>query len=268
MVYSDYSLATDSITFNVATSPDGLTWTAVNEAEGFRVLSGRTNAWDNLIETPELVAINDSLFLYYIGYPEANFDNGIYASQIGLAVGTDIASLARAANQPVIPRGGPNDLDALTSPAVVEHEETYYMLYTGWTNILTAEGFLGLTGATSPDGIRWEKTETPLFPEVANTRFETATEADLVQGPDSLFYLFFSAEGGIALARSSQPFGPWEVYPEFIIVSEYDWESGEVVAPSALIEDGLVKIWYSGVVNDFAGASIGYAEIDLPFDWP
>ena len=268
MVYSDYSLATDSITFNAATSSDGITWSALGADEGFRIFSGDTSSWDKLIETPELVAIDNLLHLYYIGYPESNFDNGIYTSEIGLATGAEITSLTRIDNEPTLPRGGPNDFDALTSPAVVEHEGMYYMLYTGWTNILTATGFLGLTGATSTDGLRWEKTETRLFPEVAGTRFETATEADLVKGPDALFYLFFSAEGGIALARSDQPFGPWEIYPEFIIVSEYAWESGEVVAPTALIEDGLVKVWYSGVVDNFAGSSIGYAEIDFPLDWP
>jgi hypothetical protein len=52
-----------------------------------------------------------------------------------------------------------------------------------------------------------------------------------------------------------------------IIESEFDCESGEVVAPSALIENGKARIWYAGVVGDFTGASIGYAEIDFPFNW-
>ena len=130
-----------------------------------------------------------------------------------------------------------------------------------------ATGFLGQTGATSSDEVNWEKTETEIFPEVLDTKFETATEADLVKGPDNVFYLFFSAEGGIALARSDQPFGPWEIYPEMIIESEFDWESGEVVAPSALIENGKARIWYTRVVGNFGGASVGYAEIDFPFDW-
>ena len=267
LVYSDYSLATDSITFNAATSADGMTWSKIDDSEGFRIVSGQVGSWDKLIETPELVEINDSLYLYYIGYPESNFDNGIYASEIGVALGSEITSLTRPTEEPVLPRGGPIDSDALTSPAVVEHEGVYYMLYTGWTNILTTTGFLGQTGATSTNGIDWEKTNTQVFPEVRDTRFETATEADLVKGPDSLFYLFFSAEGGIALARSSQPFGPWDIYPEFIVVSEYEWESGEVVAPTALIEEGKAKIWYSGGVGDFTGSSIGYVEIDFPFDW-
>lgn len=206
MVYSDYSLATDSITFNAATSQDGISWTHISTEEGFRIFSGDVSSWDKLIETPELVVINDSLYMYYIGYPESNFDNGIYESEIGLAVGDELTNLKRTQSTPILPRGGAKDKDALTSPTVIFHQNQYFMMYTGWADILTASGFLGQTGATSPDGRNWIKNEEALFEKVIDTKFETATETDLVKAPDGMFYLFFSAEGGIALARSNQPF--------------------------------------------------------------
>ena len=141
MIYSDYSLETDSITFNVATSPDGIEWTPISSEDGFRIFSGDVNSWDKLIETPELVFINNEYHLYYIGYPESNFDNGIYESEIGLATGTQITSLQRVDSAPTIPRGGPKDQDALTSPTVINHNGLYYMMYTGWTDILTQQDF-------------------------------------------------------------------------------------------------------------------------------
>ena len=268
MIYSEYSLATDAIAFHAVVSSDGINWQGLSQAPGSEIFSGSaTNDWDRLIETPELIRIGEDYYLYYIGYPDAELNNGIYASQIGLAIGTEPESIARVGDVPLLARGGPVDVDALTSPSVVEHEGTYYMLYTGWSNILSGDGFLGQTAATSTDGISWNKLDEGIFTEVATSTFETATEADIVKGTDGLFYLFYSAEGGIALARSDHPLGPWELYPEMLISSELTWESGEVVAPTALIENGKAKIWYSGIVGNFGGGSIGYAEIDFPFEW-
>lgn len=268
MLFSDYSLATDSITFNAAKSDDGVNWTLLSQDEGYRVFSGNAaSTWDRLIETPELLRVGDQIFLYYIGYPDSNIDSGIYASQIGLAIGSDAETLTRNSDNPILARGGSYDEDALTSPSVIEHAGMYYMVYTGWANILEAGGFLGQLGATSNDGINWQKTNEGIFEEVMGSQFETATESDLVVGPDGLFYLFYTAEGGIALARSANPFGPWELYPDFLLTSTYEWEAGEVVAPSVLIENGKARIWYSGIEGNFTGGSIGYAEIEFPFDW-
>lgn len=267
MAFSDYSLESDSITFAAATSTDGINWSRLDNGAMGRIFSADIESWDKLIETADLNVINDSIYLYYIGYPNTDISSGIYAAQLGLATGNSPDEITRFGNQPVVPNGGDLDQDAITSPAVVFHEGLYYLLYTGWSNILTAEGFLGLTGATSPDGKNWTKLNQPVFDEVSTTMFETATEAELVAGPDGQFYLFFSAEGGIAMARSNAPFGPWEIYPDFIITPEFDWESGEVNAPSVIIEEELVRIWYAGVIGNFAGSAIGYAEIDFPLDW-
>jgi len=263
MWLSDYALATDVITFSPFKSADGLNWQPVR----LDAFAGSATGWDKLIETPEVIRIGDQLHLYYIGYPESDFDDGIYDAEVGLATAAIGESFTRYQPAPVLPRGGTWDEDAITSPGVVAHEGKYYMIYTGWTDILEATGFLGLTGAVSDDGVNWTKTEEAIFSAVSQTPFETATESDITKGPDGMFFLFFSAENGIALARSSAPFGPWEIYPEPIIRSKYEWESGEVVAPAALIENGKARIWYTGVVGDFVGGSVGYAEIDFPFAW-
>ncbi|MEO0468915.1 MAG: hypothetical protein AAF206_04780 [Bacteroidota bacterium] len=268
MVYSDYDLQTDSISFNLVKSDDGINWTPYRSGADTRIFSGNVASWDKLIETPYLMVRNDSVYLYYIGYPDSELINGIYESSIGVAVGVSPDDLIRPQTSPILERGGLRDKDAMTSPSIVEFEGLYYMIYTGWADVLTSDGFLGQTAATSEDGIRWTKTDRNLIPEVQETAFETATETEVIKGPDQQFYLFFSAEGGIALARSESPLGPWDIYPQMLIESEHAWEAGEVVAPTVLIEDGKMRIWYTGVIGLFEGASIGYAEMDFPLVWP
>lgn len=268
MVYSDYRLSSDSIVFNAARSTDGIRWEPVFDDPDARVFSGNPGAWDGRIETPEIVEIDGTVHLYYIGYPESDFTVGVYASQIGVAVDDGTGVFRRLGPDPALPRGGRLDQDALTSPAVIPHAGGWTMLYTGWRRILEAGGFLGLTGAVSTDGREWTKTDREVLPSILDTPFETATEADLEPGGDGWLYLFFSAENGIAMARSRTPAGPWAIWPEPIVVADRPWESGEVVAPTALVEDGRVRLWYTGVVGDFTGASIGYVEFELPREWP
>lgn len=267
MIYSEYLLSIDSIQFNAVVSDDGVDFRKVDESDQFNILKGNPGTWETYIETPDFNIIDNDVYLYYVGYPESNFDNGIYNAQIGLVRGSGLRDIDRFNMQPIIKNGTAIDKDAMTSPAVVYHDNLYYMIYTGWSDILTGNGFLGLTAATSTDGITWQRENKPVFPEVANSLFETATEAEYVKGPDGMFYLLFSAEGGIALARSSQPLGPWEIYPEFIIQPELDWEAAEVVAPSMVIDEDKARIWYTAAEEGFQGSVLGYAEMDFPFHW-
>jgi hypothetical protein len=78
-----------------------------------------------------------------------------------------------------------------------------------------------------------------------------------------MYYLFISGDETICVARSSNIFGPYEVYPEPIIKREFSWESTSAIAPTVLIENGKARMWYMGVVTSGTGAdfAIGYAEV-------
>lgn len=54
-----------------------------------------------------------------------------------------------------------------------------------------------------------------------------------------------------------------------ILKIDYYRESTSVIAPSVLIENNKVRMWYMGVIASGTRAdfAIGYAESDFPFNW-
>lgn len=144
------------------------------------------------------------------------------------------------------------------------------MIYTGWA--LDNHGY-GLFGAISNDGINWQKDEQILISNSdVSWSIDNPREAELIKTPDGMFYLFFTSDiahnkSFIGLARSDHPFGPWEVYPEPIIVKNYDWEESGLIAPAVLIENNKIRVWYMAETNNFSNFYIGYAEIKYPINW-
>ncbi len=259
-----------------AKSMDGLNWQIMDGDlnEESIALDYRPNEWDKHLETAEVVRTDNEILLYYSGYPiEPQEQNTVIGNgEIGLARSVDGVTFERVKSEPILTRGTQDakDYNALFSPTVVLDNGTYYMLYTGWCIDSCNKPFIGLLGATSPDGINWVKQQEPvLFGGQVNLEWVgyTLAEADLVKGPDNKYYLFFTGENGIGVARSDQPFGPWDVYPYPILVKDQSWESSEIVAPSVIIENGKVRLWYMGVVGQFEDFSIGYAEADFPLEW-
>ncbi len=259
-----------------AKSTDGLTWQIMDGSltEESIALDYRPNKWDKHLETAEVIKSGNEIFMYYSGYPVESQELGttVANGEIGLASSIDGITFERIKSEPILTRGTPDekDFNALFSPTVIYDNGTYYMLYTGWCIDNCNKPFIGLLGAISSDGINWVKQQEPiLFGDQVNLEWVgfTLAEADLVKGPDNKYYLFFTGENGIGVAKSDQPFGPWKVYPNPILVNEQSWESSEIVAPSVIIENGKVRLWYMGVVGLFEDFSIGYAEADFPLEW-
>lgn len=258
-----------------AESDDGIAWTKSAPAgDGESIALDVTAGWDRYLETAEVVARTDGMMMWYGGYPAEAADTGktVANGEIGLATSGDGITFTRSQTTPVLARGTSADPDwnALFSPAVVLDGGTYYMLYTGWAiDDAPATPFIGILGATSSDGVTWTKRSAPVLdgPSMGLAWIGTVKEVDLVKGPDGVWYLFFSSDGGIGLARSAtSPFGPWDIHPEPVLVADQAWES-EVIAPSVLIEDGRMRMWYMGFQPGFTDFAIGYAEAAFPFDW-
>ncbi len=259
-----------------AKSTDGISWEVMagSETEDSIALDYRANEWDKHLETAEVIKSGNKILMYYSGYPVESQEMGtiIGNGEIGLATSTDRITFSRVQSAPVLTRGSQDtkDFNALFSPTIIHENCTYYMLYTGWCIDNCNQPFIGLLGATSVDGIHWNKYQKPiLFGNQLNLDWVgfTLAEADLVKGTDNKYYLFFTGENGIGVAKSAHPFGPWDVYPNPILVKEYNWESSKIVAPSVIIENDKVRLWYMGVVGEFEDFSIGYAEADFPLQW-
>jgi hypothetical protein len=176
----------------------------------------------------------------------------------------------RVQNGPVLqPTTGFFDDYMTASPSVVWREGRYHMVYTGhcskpagYTPILPPsltcpeDAGIFLLGATSPDGVHWTKKPEPIIRPLPGRRWMGAmTEAELVAGPDGWFYLFFTGNGplesrSIGVARSREPFGPWDINPNPILTGRPWPLSGlhKVLAPSVHIDeaDGGVLMWFNG----------------------
>jgi hypothetical protein len=180
-------------------------------------------------------------------------------------------TFTRIQEGPVLePTRGFYDDYMLASPSVIRHDGSLFMVYTGhcqkpagYTPLLppglTCPGDSGifLLGATSSDGVHWTKEDAPIIEPLPNARWMShgVTEAELVTGPDGWFYLFFTGNGpsesrAIGLARSPEPFGPWDIDPKPILEGLPSPLSGlhKVLAPSVHIDvpTGRVLMWFNG----------------------
>lgn len=258
-------------------SVDGIHWTPAHEVKGTEsiALDVTAGTWDDHLETVSVIKKDGQLWMYYCGYPdEADVAGKIVAeSQIGLAKSDNTVIFTRASADPVLPLGAANskDANALFSPTVIREGNTYYMLYVGYCIENCSPAFLGILGATSTDGETWTKLPDPI---ISGVDFDLSwasviKEPEIVKAPDNVFYLFISGDTGIGVARSTNILGPYEVYPEPILEKKYDWESNSVIAPTVIIEDNKVRMWYMGVKVFDGGAdfAIGYAESPFPFNW-
>lgn len=260
-----------------AKSIDGLHWIPSDNITGKEsiALDVNSSSWDKHLEAVAVLRQGNETWMYYCGYPEeADVAGTIIAEgQIGLARSSNNITFTRAFGDPVLKLGATNskDANALFSPTLLKEGNTYYVLYVGYCIENCSPAFIGILGATSTDGKVWTKLNQPI---ISGTDFDlewaqVIKEPALVKGPDGIFYLFISGDKSIGVARSNNILGPYEVYPDPILKIDYDWESTSVIAPSVLIENNKVRMWYMGVVASGTGAdfAIGYAESDFPFNW-
>lgn len=271
------------VEMSVVVSEDGINWGYApidpvdNEIPETVALESNLNGWDRVLETNDVIKIGDEFFMYYSGYDPNNTTSvGVSRAEIGVARSSDGFTFERFLEGPVLKRStNGNDNTALFSPTLIEFEGIFYMVYTGWclpedrckSDIQPFQ----LLGATSVDGINWVKREEPVLNgDIAGLDFTAATfEASLIQGPDDLFYLFFTADdaegvGTFGVGRSENPFGPWDLFPETVISPDALVDLDGIVAPDVIIEDGKFSMWYAAVLGDFDDFQINYAEADFP----
>ncbi|MFZ6001849.1 MAG: hypothetical protein ACOYW3_15160, partial [Bacteroidota bacterium] len=278
MYYSSLVMnPTEKLIIAGAKSKDGVNWIPSNNTIGKEstALDINVSGWDKHLEAVSVLNQGNEMWMYYCGYPqEAEVIGSIVAEgEIGLATSRNNVTFTRSSTDPILKLGAVNskDANALFSPTVVKEGNTYYMLYVGYCVEKCTPAFIGILGATSPDGKTWTKLAKPV---IAGTDFnlewaQVIKEPALVKGPDGVFYLFISGDKYIGVARSNNILGPYEVYPEPILKIDYAWESTAVIAPSVIIENNKARMWYMGVVASGTGVdfAIGYAESDFPFNW-
>lgn len=272
----------------VISTDNGQSWQHPTDStvDDFAVLTGRPANWDKILETVDVVKVDNEYWMYYTGYRDGESDNTVVENyQVGLAISTDGGMSftrtrdATSMNGPIIPMSASDDMamdrHAITSPSVVLDNGVFYMVYTGWN---TTDNFSGpgagiwTLGATSVDGISWTKQAGPLL-QLSDVSWADGSinESDIYLSSDGTWHFVFTAEEGIGLGRATTPFGPYTFSAGPLFSAQYDWEIAEIVAPNVIVEDGILvngsalRIWYTGIETDaFYPAVVGYAEAPYP----
>lgn len=263
----------------VMSSDNGVTWNPPdNSPNDYIALEPQQSGWDNTLETIDVLKVGNEYWMYYTGYREGEGDNThVENYEIGLAIsqdGINFTRISESLNQPILARDLSNentfDRHAMTSPAIIYDSGMYHMIYAGWnvTNDWTgANAGIRIMGATSSDGINWQKIEEPIL-EPTDIEFSPdVNEASLIKSDDGFWIIPFSTGSSIGIARSRSFIGEYDIYPRTIVSPSYGWD-GEVTAPDGFIENGKIRLWFHGVKTpEYWPWVIGYAEADYPFNW-
>lgn len=264
----------------VISTDDGNTWQSPNgnNSIDYPALKANPEGWDETLETIDVLQVNNEYWMYYTGYIEGQDDNNgtISNYEIGLAIssnGIDFTRHPSSVDQPILSRDTSSintfDRHAMTSPGVVYDGQTFRMIYAGWNveNNWTGDNAgIRILGASSQDGIIWNKNTEPLIIPSEISYSPDINEASLLFS-DGQWYIPFSTSNSIGIARSSNFTGPYEIYPSAIIDPSGDWDS-EVTAPDGIIENGKMRLWYHGVKEPvYWPWVIGYAEADFPLSF-
>lgn len=138
-----------------STSPDGRTWTRVQEDPVFR---GDDLDYVGLtvLASSALVQDDGTWVLYFYTWDDNTWPGA--PSSIGRATAPDPLGPWTADAQPVLLPGPEGSWDSLAvrAPSVVRSENGYVMFYGGFDG---QEAMIGM--ATSPDGVQWTKFDVP-----------------------------------------------------------------------------------------------------------
>lgn len=264
----------------VATSPDGDTWTMAETGDSVvpgRVVGGRNGKWDERIEAAFVLRTKDAFLLYYGGYTDEpgsppHVEAGGFPASMGLARSTDGIHFERVQDEPIFEGtpGGP-DWDAVYSPTITERDGTYHMVYAGHCYSACAPLGVRIMGATSTDGVHWDKRPEPVLesrPSDPAWMSDGVAEPGYVKGDDGYWYLFFTGLGmnesrTLGVLRGKTPFGPWEGAPALVLGPRRGTFENEVLAPDLRVEGDRVRMWFLAHGSDDRFFT-GYAEAHWP----
>jgi predicted GH43/DUF377 family glycosyl hydrolase len=252
-----------------ARSDDGLAWQNIETDDVIdgAILRGRVGEWDERLESPYLVQRDDALWLYYSGYRDEGDPAPGFPAALGLARSTDGVTFERVSDAPIMqPTAGGPDNDAIYSAVIASEADGYRMIYVGhcYTNCDDGAG-VRLLGATSADGVTWDKQDAPVLVGDASIAWTTdgVAEPALTCADDGCALFFTGLQGearviGVATADSAA--GPWTIQPDPIITPTPDGlDAGGALAPFVLYSDGVWRMWYLAADADGL-LSVGYAE--------
>ncbi len=273
MAYTDLDLSTGRTVIARAVSADGNSWQPEGRSGGVRglTIAGISGAWDENVESAELVRKGSAWELFFAGYRDAGNPMKGFPAALWLATSNDGVTFDRVSPDPVMqPTKGWYDNDAIYSPTILLEGGTYHMIYVGHAYTDTSQisaGGVYLLHATSSDGRTWTKSSTPIASpaQFDGWRREGVAEPWLVRNPAGGYLLFYTGLGGedraIGVATGASPAGPWDFGSKPLLTpgAPGDRDGHQVLAPSVLVEGDVLRMWY--LAADSQGAlTVGQAE--------
>ncbi|MFQ5605717.1 MAG: FlgD immunoglobulin-like domain containing protein [bacterium] len=249
MWYTGYHPDVEEIGY--ATSTDGKNWTKYS---GNPVLTKTVGAWDGNINDVCVVFANGEYKMYYSGAA-----SGSSPHRIGLATSTDGIHWTKYSGNPVLTNGpsGSWDEDLVRRPTVLFDGTVFHIWYEGKR---FGPSHFKIGYATSNDGINWQKHSGN--PVLGFNNSIASSPSVLWNGFE--YVMFYSSnlwsgdKIGVAFSTDGVNWQQSLANPVLSPGNPGEWDSGFIVAPTALLDGNSYKMWYSGSGSGVVG--IGYAE--------
>ncbi len=258
------------------TSSDGVAWDTISNGQNGIVIAGCPGNWDESMEMPEVIKVGNKYALFYCGYDPAvaQTSGGLVWGALGLAESVDGINYTKI-GAPVL-SCTPNwyDQDGITDPTIIESGDTLYMIYVGWCTQSCSlnngnPAFYSLKAISIDSGHTWIK-QGLLDP----TGIVGLQHPDLVYDADGKYSLFFGVDNacsgskiGIFHSVGDLPFGPFlpvSVSSIFCMGTQGFETSGmDGGFPTVINDNGIGKMWYTGVDETTFYYKIGLAESNL-----
>jgi predicted GH43/DUF377 family glycosyl hydrolase len=259
-----------TVSIYYAESSDGINW----DIQEKPIMVPSEGDWDSQsVETPSVIKVGSTYHMYYTGY-NTDFSEARYS--IGHATSKDGISWSKDPNNPIItPHENPLKWGFYTTaePGVVYHKGTFFLYYASAKSNYPDPGSpFGILLATSKDGSSFTKkgavhTLTSSYDSSKYRGYSTP----MVYVKDEVFYMYhdvvYDPDGfdqvAISSAKSSDGKNFVETEVNIFTINGGDWKDYSTLGPTAIYDEGKVKIWFAGQKNapgkgfDFG---IGYAE--------
>ena len=267
-----------------AESPDGSAWTVWQKPQGHDpimdlVVTSTPAAWDTLgVETPYVLRKPTGGYrLYYTGDrgPE-----GSMTYSIGAADSADGIAWTRVEKPVLEPSfdwempvcASPGDAQTCQRGGVLEpsvlydqRAKLYRMWYVGLGEKKDSFRTYRIGYATSADGLAWTRNAEPVFDLGKGTSWDSmwTSHVEVVADPKAGFHMFYFGSAlkdyreGVAIQRGSigHAFSldgiTWERDPANPILAPRPGQADawSVGGPSAIIENGKLRLWYYGTAT-------------------
>lgn len=154
------------------------------------------------------------------------------------------------------------------APNIVEHDNTFYMFYSGLN--ASSDAAVGL--ATSEDGIEWTRhDQNPIFRH--NGESSAALPVVLTENDEWIMLYVGDPRGGVLgpriyRATAPAPEGPWQNDPEPILESDrQQWDYNIMPRSITKLSDGFYHLLYTGATIANSNQQIGAATSPDGINW-